>query len=82
MKKEEFLKLFRENEAIISVLETAKDERERKAIRAHSEDMFMRLYDDLIKPIAEQLEKDPEGVSKAWSEIEKELINDNKPDKA
>jgi hypothetical protein len=82
MKKEEFLKLFRENEAIKSVLQTPKDERERKAIKAHSEDMFLRLYEDLIKPITEQLEKDPEGMSKAWSEIEKELIKDNNTDKA
>lgn len=82
MKKEDYLKLFRDNDAIKGVLETVKDDRERKAIRAHSEDMFLRLYDDLIKPLVEQLEKDPEGLSKAWSEIEKELIKDSKPDKA
>lgn len=82
MKKEDYLKLFRDNDAIKGVLDTVKDDRERKAIRAHSEDMFLRLYDDLIKPLVEQLEKDPEGLSKAWSEIEKELIKDSKPDKA
>lgn len=82
MKKEDYLKLFRDNDVIKKVLDTAKDDRERKAIRAHSEDMFLQLYDDLIKPLVEQLEKDPEGLSKAWSEIEKELIKDSKPDKA
>lgn len=74
MKREEYLKMFRDNESIKTILDAAEDEKERKAIRAHAEDMFMRAYDELLKPIFDQIQKDPEGMSKAWSEVEKELI--------
>lgn len=74
MKRENYLKMFRENESIRETLDAAKDEKERKAIRAHAEDMFMRMYDDLFQPLFAHLEKDPEAMMKAWSNLQSELI--------
>lgn len=74
MKREDYLKMFRDNPTLKETLEAAKDDRERKAIRAHAEDMFMKIYDDLFQPLFAHLEKDPEAMSKAWSDLQSELI--------
>jgi hypothetical protein len=75
MKREDYLKMIRESEEIKSVLSGVTDQKDKRAIKAYTEDFFMRFYDSLLGPIMSELEKDPEVLNKAFSEIEKELIN-------
>jgi hypothetical protein len=78
MKREEYLRLIRNNESIKTILDSARDEAERKAVRAHVEDILLQMFDNMILPLNDQIEKDPEGMAKAWREIEKELITKEK----
>lgn len=75
MKKEEYLKLLRENDVFKSVLSQSKDDKERRFIRAYAEDFMMTFYNDIFHHVQNALEKDPEALKKAYLEIEKDLIN-------
>lgn len=76
MKKEEYLKLLRQDETYKQCLTNVKDENERRLISAYTEDFMMKFYENIISPLNSVLEKDPEALKKACMEIENKLIND------
>lgn len=75
LKKDEYLKLLRDNESFKSALSRTTDEKERRAIKAYTEDFFMNFYNNVFSPLARILEEDPEAINKAVLEIKNELIN-------
>lgn len=75
MKKEEYLKLLRDNDVFKSVLSQSKDDKERRFIKAYAEEFMATFYNDVFHHIQKELEKDPEALKKAYLEIEKDLIN-------
>jgi hypothetical protein len=76
MKKEDYLKLLRQDETYKKCLSSVKDENERRLISAYTEDFMMKFYSNIIDPLSNVLEKDPEALKKACMEIENKLIND------
>jgi hypothetical protein len=75
MKKEDYLKLLNENEVYKEVLKKATDPNEKRVISAHAEDFIIKFFRDFVDPALKALEKDPDILNKAYSEIEKDLIN-------
>lgn len=74
MKKEDYLKLLRENDVFKTVLSQATSDAERRAIKAYTEDFMVKFFTQVYEPVAQALEKDPEAVKNAYLEIGKELI--------
>lgn len=75
MKREDYLKLIKESEEMKAVLSSVNDAKDKRMVKAYTEDFFMKFYDSMFAPILSELEKDPDALNKAFSEIEKELIN-------
>lgn len=75
MKREDYLKLLRENENLKEIFSKSDDQKEKRAIKAYTEDFALKFYDNLLSPIMLILEKDPEALNKALTEIENELIS-------
>ena len=76
-KKEDLLKELRENEMFKELLAAAPDEKERKAIKIHTENFLSHFFKNVIDPIQQMVEKDPEIIEKTLSKIQTELINNN-----
>lgn len=75
MKKEEYLKMLRDNEVFRNVLSQSKDDKERRTIKAVAEEFMMTFYDDVFRHVQSALDKDPDALKKAYLEIENDLIN-------
>lgn len=76
MTREEYLKMLRENEELKSIFSKAPSGNEKRAIKAYTEDFAMKFYENIFDPIMKALEKDPEALNKALSELENELIRE------
>lgn len=74
MKKEEYLKLLKDDEIFKAVLSKATNESERRAIKAYTEDFMMKFFTDVFEPVSKATSSDPEALKKAISEIERDLI--------
>ena len=72
--KEEYLDLLRNNEVYKSVLEKSSNEKERRFIKAYTEDFMLKFYEGFYKDIQTTLKNDPESLKKAITEIGDELI--------
>lgn len=75
MDKNEYLKMLRSNDIFKQVLEKAPNDQERRAIKSYAEQFYMSVFNQLILPLNQSLQKDPAGLKNAFLEIEKELIN-------
>lgn len=75
MKKEDYLKALRGDEVFKKVLSQATSEQERRAIKAYTEDFVINFFNNIVKPINEAMEKDPDLLKKVYDEIENGLIN-------
>jgi hypothetical protein len=74
MKKEDYLKLLRENEVFKAVLSQATSDTERRAIKAYTEDFMVKFFNQVYEPVTQALEKEPEAIKNAYQEISSELI--------
>jgi hypothetical protein len=81
MTREEYLKLIRENDDIKDVISKATDPKEKRVIKAYTEDFLMKMYDNFLGPMMSAIEKDPDVVNKALTEIQKELIREDQEKK-
>jgi hypothetical protein len=50
-------------------------------IKAYTEDFLMKMYDNFLGPMMSAIEKDPDVVNKALTEIQKELIREDQEKK-
>ena len=74
MTREEYLKLFRENEDMKSILSKSSDASEKRMIKAYAEDFLLKFYDRVIDPLAKAIEKDPDVLNKVLTKEEEDLI--------
>ena len=74
MKKEEYLRMLRDNDVFKNVLSQSKDDKERRFIKAYAEDFLMSFY-NVYHHIHVETQKDPDALKKAFLEIENDLIN-------
>lgn len=72
--KKEYLKRLREDPVYQSTLSKASTDSEKRMIKAYTEDFYMKFYDGVFGPLRELLEKDPDALNKAVSEIRESLI--------
>lgn len=75
MKKEDYLKALRNDDVFKKVLSQATSEQEKRAIKAYTEDFIVNFFDNVVKPLNEAMQKDPELLKKVYDEIENGLIN-------
>lgn len=75
MNKDDLLKQLRDNKIMKHVLSMAKDDDERRRIKAHAEGFALHFYKQLYEPVAAAKEKDPETVINALKEYRQTLIN-------
>lgn len=73
--KNDILNELRNNKIMQHVLSLAKDEDERRRIKAHAEGFALKLYKQMYEPVAKAKEKDPDVVMKSLQEIKQTLIN-------
>jgi len=73
MTREDYLKLLREDPNFRLVMDKSKDDKEKQLVTAMSEKFLMAFF-DVIEPIREAAEKDPEAFKKQLLEVEKELL--------
>mgnify|MGYP003348900736 CR=1 FL=1 len=75
MKKEDVLRELRENKEFKDILSAASDDKERKFIKAHTENFILNFYNNVLEPLQKILENNPDALNKAVSEFESVLIN-------
>ena len=75
MKKEEILKMLRDDPTYKQVLTMASDDKERQLIKAYTEDFMMKFYRSIFEPLSSAQQKDPDIVNKAVQKLNDELIN-------
>lgn len=73
MKREECIKMLRDDEVFKGVLGQARDDKERRYIKAYAEDFVFKFYDGVYAPIAKLAEEDPEALRKALVTAYEEL---------
>lgn len=74
MKKEECLKVLRDNELFKELLSKSTNEAEKNAIKVHAEVFVLKFFEDVIDPLREAIKNDPESVNKAFQELNDSLI--------
>jgi hypothetical protein len=74
MTREEYLKMFRDNEDMKNLLSKAPDATEKRMIKAYAEDFLLKFYDSVLDPLSKAIEKDPDALNKALTKIEEDLI--------
>lgn len=74
MKKEECLKILRDNEMFKELLSKATNDLEKNAIKVQAEVFVLKLFEDVIDPLREAIQNDPESVNKAFQEMNDSLI--------
>lgn len=74
MKRDDYLKLLRDNDVYKAVLSQAKDPTEQRFIAAHTENFVMTVYKELFEPVNKLTEKDPDALMKAVHELRQNLI--------
>ena len=73
MKREECIKMLRDNDVFKSVLGQARDDKERRYIKAYAEDFVFKFYDGVYAPIAKMAETDPEALRQALTDVYEEV---------
>jgi catalase (peroxidase I) len=73
MTREEYLKLLRDNAQFKAVLQTVSDDKDRRTIKAYTEDMMMRLY-EVYAQLQKASQEDPEGFNKSVMKAQEDLI--------
>jgi len=76
MTREEYLKMFKENQELKAIFESAANTAEKRAIKAYTEDFVSNFYDNVFGPMLKAMEKDPDVFNKALTDLENELINE------
>lgn len=74
MTREEYLKMFRDNEDMKNLLSKAPDAAEKRMIKAYAEDFLLKFYDSVIDPLSKAIEKDPDVLNKVLTKEEEDLI--------
>lgn len=80
MNKDDMLKQLRENKIMKHVLSMAKDDEERRRIKAHAEGFALHFYKQVYEPVAAAQKKDPEVVIKTLKDFQQSLINSGSND--
>ena len=75
--KEDVLRQIRENDQFKEILKLAKDDSERKAIKAYTESFISVLYQNVFSHIERAIAEDPEALKKSLQEINDELIKND-----
>jgi hypothetical protein len=74
MKREEYIKLLRDNEDFKAALQRVSSPAERQAIKAYTEDFMMKFYNGVLRPIEEIKKADPEALKNAVLEVDGGLV--------
>jgi len=74
MTREEYLKMFRDNNDVKKLLSKASDDAEKRMVKAYAEDFLLKIYDRVIDPLAKAIEKDPDALNKMLTKEEEDLI--------
>lgn len=69
MKREECIKMLRENEVFKSILQQMKDDKEKRYVKAYAEDFIVKFYDNVFVPLEKAHQNDPEGTRNAFLEV-------------
>lgn len=80
MKKDEMLKMLRENESYKQVLALAADSKERQLIKAYTEDFLLKFYRSVAEPTVAARAADPDILNKTYQKLGEELINSGSTD--
>lgn len=81
MKKDEMLKMLRDNETYRQVLSLATDDKERQLIKAYTEDFLLKFYRSVAEPAVAARAQDPDILNKTYQKLSEELINSGSTDK-
>ena len=73
MKKEDYIEKLHKDELFGSVIAQAADPQEARFIKAFSEEFLISVM-EVLGPLAEMQEKDPDNFKKQLEELDKELI--------
>ena len=74
MKRDEFIKKIREDGNVKKAIGSVNDAAERRRIKAHTEAFMISFYDNVLGPLHDALQKDPEAVRNALLEIRDSLV--------
>jgi hypothetical protein len=74
MKREDYIKQLHENEIFKSVLGRSKDEAERRAIKAYTEDFMMRFYRHVFEPLEKTVQNDPNALKNVLTQMRDDLL--------
>ena len=80
MKKEDYIKLLHEDMTFSEILSKATDPKEARYIKAFAEE-FMISFMEVMIPLREAYDKDPEGFKKQLEEIGGELFKNEETPK-
>jgi GT2 family glycosyltransferase len=80
MNKDDMLKMLREDKTMKHVLSLAKNDDERRKIKAYAESFALNFYKNIFAPVEKEIQKDPEVLKKALLEIKDGLINSGSSD--
>lgn len=75
MKKDELLRHLRDNEAYKQILSSVPDEKERRAIKVHTENFMLTFLQNIMEPLQKIAENDPNIIKKSLEEFQASLIN-------
>ena len=78
--KEDALQQLRNNKMYRDVLSSATSDSERRAIKAYTEDFFLKFYRSLYDPLATSVMKDPEGFKNEINKLHESLIKSGSVD--
>ena len=69
MKREEYIKLLRNNESFQMILQQSKDEDECRRIKAYAEDFMGKFYDNVYQHFDKAARENPQELLKSLAEI-------------
>lgn len=74
MKKEDYLKLLRDNPIFQKVLSMSSSEEEKRAIKAYTEDFMMKFFKDVYEPALKSKINESDSLKNTIKEIEKDIV--------
>ena len=74
MDKNEYMKQLHDNEIFKQALSMAKDDAERRIIKAYADDLMVKFYKQVFEPVNEVAKRDPEEAKKILEEVAKDLV--------
>lgn len=78
MKKEECIKMLRDNDTFKSILRKAKDDKEKRHIKSYAENFIVQFYDSVYAPLQKLNEENPGAIKEALDELMKQESSRNK----